>query len=63
MKPSQIFTLIVYALISCSVVLMLLRLTGRIHWHAMWIMSPIFAAVVIWVVMLIIMVSKGGGFE
>ncbi len=62
MTISEFFTLIVYGLIGWGIVFTLLRLTGMIHWHAMWVMSPVFAAVVIWVIMVIIAAALGGKF-
>ncbi len=63
MSSSEMFTILVYALLVWGVIGIILRLMGWIRWHAVWVTLPIMLAVVIYVIMLIIAAAKGGGFR
>ena len=56
-------SILVMALISWGIVFVLLRLVGIIHWHWFWTMLPIFIAVGIYIIMVVLAVVFGLEFK
>ena len=56
---SKVFSIIVYILIGWGVVFIALQGLGFVDWKWYWIMSPLFAATVIYIIMVILAVVLG----
>jgi hypothetical protein len=56
---SKIMSISVIVLLLLGGVFSVLRIVGQIHWHWVWVASPIFLAVVIYVILIILAVVFG----
>ena len=55
----KIMSISIMVLFAWGFVFMLLKTIGLIHWPWVWVMSPVFAAVVIYVILVILAVALG----
>ncbi len=55
----KILSILIMALLSWGAIFIFLRAAGLIEWHAIWIVSPVLLAVIIWVIMLGIAAALG----
>ncbi len=60
MKPSELASISVIALVICGAVFIFLRAIDVIQWHWFWVMSPIFLALMIYIVLIIILYATSG---
>ncbi len=61
MKPSELASLSVIALAIWGAIFIFLRAIDAIQWQWFWVMSPIFLALMIYIVIIIILYAISGG--
>ncbi len=61
MKPSILASMSVIALAIWGAIFIFFRWVGWIQWHWFWVISPIFLACIIYVIIVIILYATSGG--
>ena len=60
---SKVFSILIMALIAWGVVFITLQGFGIVHWKWYWVVSPIFIAAIIYIIMVILAVALGMEIE
>ncbi len=61
MKPSELASISVIALLVWGAIFIFFRWVGWIQWDWFWVVSPIFIACIIYVIIVVILYAMSGG--